>query len=417
MVLNNNLQQYKSTKLKLFLLIFFFISQYLLATVGFAGISIRIYVLMGLMIYALFVNGLKKINICFKYYIVYLLFYICICAINGDMFTADFSKNMLSYHILSIATYLVYVCIIRNEKELNLLLVLIIILCLFNSFVTILQFHNIPIGWSIGNFFGVDSESAELYLDAHGNDSFLNAAFSAGINGNAVVNGYFMASFFPVMIYGIWSKSIWKRMISYFCTIVGLYTIFCIQQRMALICVALYLIYVFYYKVSTSKISLFIALLALLFLYLWGFSSENYDFGRLSSQTDNSARLTLIDGLFVFFQNGDVLFGGFEKYLSLGFQGQHNTFFDVVTRAGLIGLVVFIIYFFKTLIFVKDHINIRKPSLQTSLCFSVIIYILYSQTHSTGIQSGITFYWSIIAMIDLCSIYKSKVTVQNSLYK
>lgn len=60
MVLNNNLQQYKSTKLKLFLLILFFISQYLLATVGFAGISIRIYVLMGLMIYALSVNGLKK---------------------------------------------------------------------------------------------------------------------------------------------------------------------------------------------------------------------------------------------------------------------------------------------------------------------------------------------------------------------
>lgn len=66
MVLNNNLQQYNSTKLKLFLLIFFFISQYLLATVGFAGISIRIYVLMGLMIYALFVNGLKKINILFN---------------------------------------------------------------------------------------------------------------------------------------------------------------------------------------------------------------------------------------------------------------------------------------------------------------------------------------------------------------
>lgn len=149
---------------------------------------------------------------------------------------------------LAIATFIGFESIIKTNQELNFLIIITICICLFNSSITILQYLNHPLGWAIGSFMGTDLDSIETYLQSHSLDTVSNAALCSGINGNGVVNGYFLATFFPIMSLFIWSDKSILRILGYLLLLISFVSIFCVQQRMAMICAILFLLFVFYRK-------------------------------------------------------------------------------------------------------------------------------------------------------------------------
>lgn len=133
------------------------------------------------------------------------------------------------------------------------MIIITICICLFNSSITILQYLNHPLGWAIGSFMGTDLDSIETYLQSHSLDTVSNAALCSGINGNGVVNGYFLATFFPIMSLFIWSDKSILRILGYLLLLISFVSIFCVQQRMAMICAILFLLFVFYLKKKDNQ--------------------------------------------------------------------------------------------------------------------------------------------------------------------
>ncbi|MFT0443460.1 hypothetical protein [Bacteroides thetaiotaomicron] len=101
-----------------------------------------------------------------------------------------------------------------------------------------------------------------------------------------------------------------------------------------------------------------------------------------------------------YLSSADCLLGGFADYCTK-YIGQHNTFLDVITRVGLIGFPLFIAYFIKTFLSFFKEVKFYNPDITSLLAISGLIFIAYSQTHSSGIQSGITYFWELVAMFEL----------------
>ena len=375
---------------------------FFLVRIGIGGISIRIFVLSIMLLYGLFFSNNKVNSTIFKWYCIYLSLLLVFSAINGDMFADYFWRNFFSYHFLAIATFIGFESIIKTNQELNFLIIITICICLFNSSITILQYLNHPLGWEIGSFMGTDLDSIETYLQSHSLDTVSNAALCSGINGNGVVNGYFLATFFPIMSLFIWSDKSILRILGYLLLLISFVSIFCVQQRMAMICAILFLLFVFYRKkkITSGSVFLFVAFLCVLFGGIFDINFDKIEFGRLSTQTDNSSRLVLFDHMSSYLSSADCLLGGFADYCTK-YIGQHNTFLDVITRVGLIGFPLFIAYFIKTFLSFFKEVKFYNPDITSLLAISGLIFIAYSQTHSSGIQSGITYFWELVAMFEL----------------
>ena len=384
---------------KYILLIIIVVSGYFYGSIGVGYITIRNVLALLLLLYWLFTTPKPKTNTVFVWFIIYLLSHLLMNLINGEIFIFSFWKTFLSYHLVSIAFFLGLLSMIKTKSELRCVISVIIIFTLINCIVTILQFYNNPIAWIIGDFISKTDVGAEDYLANHHLDTFINAAIAYGIMGNVVVNGYFMASMLPIVTYSIWSKKIKSRIIGYIVLAACLYCMFCIQQRMAALCTILF-ISVVLFKKTTRKPLIWVPI----FVIVLGFAINMIDFsqidaGRFSIDVDNSARTSLFNQFLQYLGSGDALIGGYDKYCSL-YGEQHNTFLDVITRDGLIGLPVFVVYFFVSFNYYVGYAK-QKMSILTLCGYAGLIFMLYSQTHSSGIQSGFSIFWLINLLLIL----------------
>lgn len=388
------------SKRKALLLIIICFCIFFLGTVGLGGISIRIMVLMLLLIYG--IGNIPKYtdNTIFNWYIIYLITLLFFSFINQDMQADYFWRNFLSYHFLAIATYVGFSSLIRRRSELLFLIYILMAIMSINAIVTILQFFNNPIGWAIGVLFGSDLDSVSLYLDSHKMDNFNNVALCSGINGNGVVNGYTIATFFPIISILLWCRNKVPRIVGVLIIMVNLIAVYCVQQRMALLCVLVTFAIILYNKVVVQSDKLLISCLVLLSVILVcsDLSFSSFDLGRFSPDTDNSNRLALFEQMQRYLDSDDSFIGGYDKYCSQ-YAEQHNTFLDVITRVGVLGFPIFLVYFCITVKKLAKSFSLKHIDLECLLSLSGIIFILYSQTHSSGIQSGISYYWLIISML------------------
>ena len=98
-----------------------------------------------------------------------------------------------------------------------------------------------------------------------------------------------------------------------------------------------------------------------------------------------------------------VWFGSWSGYNS-HFRGlnQHNTFTDEIIRYGLVGLIPFVILFWNVAKFSIIHFfKARKKQLQMIYIYAsaTLLYLLYSMTHGTGLQSGDVMFWLLFAVL------------------
>lgn len=78
-------------------------------------------------------------------------------------------------------------------------------------------------------------------------------------------------------------------------------------------------------KITSGSVFLFVAFLCVLFGGIFDINFDKIEFGRLSTQTDNSSRLVLFDHMSSYLSSADCLLGGFADYCTK-YIGQHNTF-------------------------------------------------------------------------------------------
>lgn len=370
-------------------------------------LSARITVAFGLLIYGL---AAKKSDYMqtkgMKMYYIYIAAYILVNIFSFSFFGVDFIKNLFAVHLICCIVIFVFPKIFKSEESIHGAYLVIVFGFLLNAIVTILQARGISLGWSLGMAIN-PTEAEEMYeLQAKiDNDEDIKKAVVMGIMGRAVGNGYFMATFLPVVTYYFWDKPFFKHVWSFFVMVITFVCVYFIQQRMALVVVAAYLLCLVLLKERSLLVKVFLGMICLLVLIVSLESILSFDYtrsGRLYDFSDD-IRSSTFYVFNEFISNPINLFFGsnhiyneeeHQVFLVLG----HNTFLDTIRMGGLFLLIPYLILFYcvcKTIFKIFFFSRKVKDYRTMGMAIGCFCFLLYSQTHSTGIQSGSIMFWTL----------------------
>lgn len=387
-----------------FLIVFSFL---FLGGIHIGPISVRMAVAYGLLVYVLLrgesdylpTNGMKM-------YFLYVAVYLLVNILNYTAFSSVFFKDLMAVHFVCCIAIFAFPRIFKTEESIQGAFFVIVFGYLLNALVTILQAQDIAMGWSIGMFINpTEIEELEELQSKMVDTREAKASVIMGIMGRSVGNGYFVATFLPVLTYYVWDKFHLKTLWAFFIIAITAVCIYFIQQRMALVVVATYILCVILLRRAPSLVKFFAFSVALLLILYYFDSIVGFDYtqaGRLSDFADE-ARSNTLSVFNDFIRNPkQLLFGNNqittdeEKqiFLVIG----HNTFTDTFRRGGLILFLPFVVLFFclcKTLIGVLLFSRDVEDYRTMGMAIGCICFLLYSQTHSTGVQSGSIMFWTL----------------------
>lgn len=323
--------------------------------------------------------------------------------ISGDLFSEQFFRFFIGYHITSIIVIVALYSLLSRMESIEPIIAFISAVFLLNAILTIAQSLNYHGAWLIVTFFypsGGVADSREMLSSA---ESVLNIRVCGGLCGGAVGNGYFTSVFYPLATLSIWKKNNMMGKVYSYCMIaITLYSSFCIQQRMCFYIVVLYSLYMIVFSTSSSRRILILLIFAVALLIVGDINFDSSNLGHLSEKmSEDSARRALVTQFCQFLKYGNVFIGGQSDYLMYG-GGQHNTFLDCMTRYGLIGTSFLIVLYFRVLVrCIKSFIEFRRLGVYGLMSISIcpIIYLLYSLSHSTGLQSGDPLFWIVFVVL------------------
>ena len=347
-----------------------------------------------------------------KTYFLWLVVYIMVNILSGNFANAEFIRGLLTYHLLSVFAIVVVPRLVNDAHSIHIVSLWILIFYILNSIFTILQFLNVSQAWSISTFISPMSEVGNDLLDNLNrvSDGYLGRSITPGLTGFVVSNGYFLTFLLPYVTKDFSSNEWKKRILSLFVLLLGIYAIFCTQQRMAFYLSLLYMVYVLITK--TNRSTKFILLFFMLFYFLFNseLSFDSEKMGRLISFEDN-IRSKTFDNFLIFMSDPmNVLFGMHEGGVGSNSEVMlltmcHNSLLDSVRRGGLFLMVLTLILYFR--MFSKCFKYILDSRFHTSttisLCLSCCCFLIYSLTHSTGLQSGSVECW-LLYMLMLSSV-------------
>ena len=350
-------------------------------------------------------------------YIGYLIVAFICGFLNGEYVNQFFWQSMYTYHVPCIAIALGLPALIKDNNHIKLFVMSLIGLYVLNSLLTYFQYYNENWAWAMAQRISSQAEEglgkAEMYTES--SENLLGYAIVAGAFGFVVTNGYFLASYLPVIAYRMNQKG-WINMIivSAFLVFAGI-AIFFTQQRMAFLSLVLFVgFYVWYGMKSGWRIPLI--LIAVIFFSYYGLS--NIEMGRLTTDTNNDTRMMIFDNFFDFLGRGYWLTGGNEAYMNLYKKSQHNSLLAAWVGGGIFLFIIFVILYFRLL---RDNLRIvfelkrKRFQYPFTICFSVasLIFLLYSLTHSAGVQSGSPMFWIVYTMMCVSYNIEYKLECQN----
>lgn len=395
------------------LLLFVIFSILFLGAIQIGPISIRNLCALGLLYPILIGNGIKTdINV--RCYFIYLVFLIASNIFSGQILGNDFLKNFFSGHFVCIIIVLAIPLLIKTKEQLESVVLLCVCCYIFNSIISILQFYNVKLGWSIGLLINPGAlkfmNMAEYYMN--GADNFLNRSIVYGLTGFVVQNGYFSTVFLPIATNTLFVCTGNKRnmLFAYFILFLGIVTIYMIQQRMAFALLILFLLSLIYLKTGAFTKTILIG--ASIVTFALATTTFDLDMGRLTTNDISSdSRMNQIDNFVDFFNSNNFPLGASLDEKSLGDSLGHNTLLDSLRRGGFLTFIIYIITFFVILInCVRTCFLAYKEKYKYTFAFatSCVIFMLYSFTHSTGIQSGAVYFWFVYSMMVISNSIESE---------
>ena len=345
----------------------------------------------------------------------YLFVYIICNIVNGEFFLTTFFTNFLSYHFSSIVLILSIPIIVKSKRDLNLFVGAIAISYFSNCILTIGQFFSFPPSWEIGQMVN-DGLTRELENNAdifEYDGGLLGRTITAGFTGFVVTNGYFTTCYLPIAHQVLKAHS--KYVFFPILIIVALAVTFINQERAAMLLVLLYfLFYVFmYYK--PSKLFLLFGGLLLLFFYCQDAIFNSMEMGRLMEFSD-STRGKLWRDFRQFLYTDQLYFGGLDNYISVYKVNQHNCLLAAWTIGGIFTFLSFcVLYFYALYELARMLFNwdfIKSNIIFFSLATSCGLYLLYSLTHSSGLQNDGVMFWLPYTLL---LVYKKLYNIPNEM--
>ena len=387
-----------------FLVIFSFM---FLGGIHIGPLSVRMVVAYGLLGYVLWRGKTDYLPTRgMQLYFVYLGVYLFINLLNLTAFSPVFIKDLIAVHLVSCIAIFAFPRLFKTEASIRGAYIVVAFGFLLDAFTTFLQYNNSLLGWTIGMSINPtqQDELGEIQSVLENVEDFRRAILT-GIMGNAVSNGYFIANMLPIMTYFIWDKFKLKTLWSFAMFAVAAICIYFIQQRMALAVAAAYLIAIITLKRTSIVTKIFFSTAAIIVIALYINDIQNYDYskwGRLVNTEDElrSSTLTVLDSFIsnpqrlLLGNNQNVTNEDYYIFHTLG----HNTFTDSLRLGGIFLLLTYIVLFFflcKTLIEIAFFSRREEDFRTMGMAIGCLCYMLYSQTHSTGVQSGSIMFWTL----------------------
>lgn len=349
-------------------------------------------------------------------YIAYVvIFYIC-TLLNGD--GANGRNSLLVSYAISIISFLLISKEIRSEGTITIFVWVLIGIVIINCIITIMQYYNIPMSWSVWYFFNDAKTTFTTYVvdNMHSGAQLLGKSkvFCPGIFPSSVNNGYFVASLGVLCFYPQFSKkrSVGK-LIQGLLVLIILVTLLMIQQRMAFF-LFLGVTCVINFERHTV-VTVFTIILAAIVFELVDMQLDEGVIGRLAN-TEDKIRETLYETGIEYVMT-HLLVGGRVGYESINEHSAHNIFLNAIMYGGLFGgIMIVVIYFrmcYKAVCVVIKKFNCRR-NLSVAFAYSLIIYNLISLTHNNSLLTGDPIIWILYAMMLVAQKYeaaKSKTRV------
>lgn len=355
--------------------------------------------------------GRKKIvfSPVLKFYLIYLSVYTVANILNGEFFSHHFAQSIYTYHLPCVLIVLTFPLMIKNGMDLSVMTKAIICLYIFNAVITIMQYKGISVAWEIGRSIADITEERVEALDYINSDSssLFGYALASGMIGFSVTNGYIIASYFPLLSKGLYSNNVYKWFFGLMLITVAIIAAYTVQQRTAFF---LILLYVAFLALTRSSTLLFVVAILLPVVYLFvgdvSFNLENL--GRLHDIASGlGTRRVLLSNFESFLNSEYVLFGGYDGYTQHFGLAQHNALLSAWVLGGFFNFVCFG-FFYAYLLFIIISTVRKALKESTSHVFTIVygassfIYLLYSLTHSDGVQNGSPMFW-IVFMLFLVS--------------
>lgn len=377
-------------------------------------LSARMIVAFGLLVYAMWRGSTDYMPTRgIKMYYVYITVYLLINLINLTAFDIRFAKDLIAIHFVCCIATFAFPRLFKNDVSIQSAWIVIAFGFLLDAVITIMQYHNSPFGWAIGMYLNpIDLEETADIRSYYSDASEFNKSILAGIMGRATGNGYFIATMLPIMTYHIWDKFNLKRLWTYTMFALAGICIFYIQQRMALVVTAVYLFSIILLKKTslTTKIcASTTAIIVLAFSLDYTQGLDLSQMGRLTS-TEDELRSNTLSVLADFLNDPVKVLLGYNQitneeermmFLIIG----HNAFTSTLRLGGIFLLITFIVLFYylcKTLVEILLFSRREEDYRTMGMAVGCFCYLLYSQTHSTGVQSGSIMFW-VMYMLTLQS--------------
>lgn len=374
-----------------------FLSNYYLG-----GLSARTLSISGLILMAIPFVASTKFDAIIKLYIAYLLVLVVMSNVNGYVNDENFMRQLLAGHLPGLLFYIATPCYMNTPNKQKSFIVLFTAIWLFDIAISIGQYIGIDAAWSVGSFLNTKgAENLERFESSIGavGGSLLGQSIIFGLFGSVVVNGYYITMFAPLAIRRFFQTSVIQDkkllFVSFAYAILAITASFMLQQRMSFILLVPFVVYALY-KHSNIGFKMFLVFVLMLFVLM--FSSLDWDFGRLLDFSDESREDMYSRSVDVILNTKIWLVGGLNEYLQYFEHVPHNTFLGAWVYTGIIGLIVFSILLYKVTIVSLRTIKNGNYE-QKSLAFCLLMFLLYSMTHSTGLHNGSAFFWLTYALM------------------
>lgn len=334
-----------------------------------------------------------------KLYVCFLIVYALCNILNGEFLTGKFLQSFYTYHIPCIAMILGLQSMIKDKKDLDIMVKCIVSIFIINLLVSYLQFQNNSIAWVVASQISSSAEegieAAEMYNNAYG--SIFGYSIVMGLFGFVVTNGYFIASYLPVA-----TNSLQKNKINFVAglciLLITIYIGYVVQQRMAFLMILLYIFYLITIRTKNTVNLLIVGIILLIVFLSQSSFFETLDMGRLTTNQNNDTRIGIYHDFWDYISSGDSFFGGQVAYHEKYHKYQHNTFTASYVAGGFFTFIVYCLLYFKLL---QSSFKVmwqrRKDSLTSaytiSFALSSIFFLLYSITHTAGVHSGSPMFW------------------------
>lgn len=406
------------------ILILFIISSLLFGSYLVGPFSIRVYVAVFTIVFLLYKKIVLKDNLNLSYssiriYLLFLFFTLIAKVFSGPFEIDGYLKDLFAMHLIAIASYVAIDLLVKNRKQIRIILIVLIVIGVFNSIVSILQHNENSIGFLIGHFFS--SSGAEYISDLETRLSLASGlelgAFSVpGIFGHGANNGGMNATLCILSLYFIFGQEKrfwWIAIIGFTIGIVGS---FVIQERSPMGLLALFTLFVVW-KYSSRELLISLCILVCFVIFYFDLFSffDSDKIGRFADIIEfDDERKRLIQNAVSFISHHWFLGGDYLYHQMYGLT-PHNFILHAFIYSGFFGALTVFVLFIKIIvdtgrILICDKIGIPAFFFGCAL----IIFLANGFTHSSSLITGDNIIWLLYALT-LRDMQLKKKTHENSL--